>query len=112
MDKRSQPPNKDKVILQEDCSEDKLKNGILTLTYKKIIFEKTKGRIVTLSKKLIDQKIEMEFDDISNVKAEGIIIKKLVITLRSSDIYKFGVMSPGKWVKEIQLQLQKSTKEF
>ena len=54
MDKKSQSPsNEKKIILQEDCSEDKLKNGILTLTCKKIIFEKTKGRIVTLSKKLL-----------------------------------------------------------
>ena len=112
MDKKSPLPNKEKkIILQEDCSEDKLKNGILTLTYKKIIFEKTKGRIVTLSKKLIDEKLEMEFDDISSIKSEGIIIKKLVLALKNNNTYKFGVLSPGKWVKEIQLQMGKYAKE-
>jgi hypothetical protein len=112
MDKKSQSPNKEKkIILQEDCSEDKLKNGILTLTYKKIYFEKTKGRIVTLSKKLLDEKVEMEFDDISSIKSEGIIIKKLVLALKNNTTYKFGVLSPGKWVKEIQLQMGEYTKE-
>jgi hypothetical protein len=112
MDKKSILPNKEKkIILQEDCSEDKLKNGILTLTHKKIIFEKTKGRIVTLSKKMLDEKLEMEFDEISSIKSEGIIIKKLVLALKNNDIYKFGVLSPGKWVKEIQLQMGKYTKE-
>ena len=112
MDKKSQSPNKEKkIILQEDCSEDKLKNGILTLTYKKIYFEKTKGRIVTLSKKLLDEKLEIEFDEISSMKSEGIIIKKLVLALKNNNTYKFGVLSPGRWVKEIQLQMRKYTKE-
>ena len=112
MDKKSQSPNKEKkIILQEDCSEDKLKNGILTLTYKKIYFEKTKGRIVTLSKKLLDEKLEIEFDEISSMKSEGIIIKKLVLALKNNNTYKFGVLSPGKWVKEIQLQMGEYTKE-
>ncbi len=99
--------NDEKIILQEDCSEDNLKNGILTLTTKKIFFEKTKGRMVTLTKKLLSEKIEIEFDQISKYKSEGIIIKKLVILLSDEKIYKFGVLSPGKWVKEIQLQINK-----
>lgn len=112
MDKKSQSPsNEKKIILQEDCSEDKLKNGILTLTCKKIIFEKTKGRIVTLSKKLLDEKLEIEFNEISSIKSEGIIIKKLILTLKNNNTYKFGVLNPGKWVKEIQLQMGKYTKE-
>jgi hypothetical protein len=47
MDNTSQSPNKEKGILFEDCSEDTLKSGILTLTNKKLAFEKTKGRIAT-----------------------------------------------------------------
>src|SRR5215210_7519433 len=107
MDEKSQSANKDKVILLEDCSEDKLKNGILTLTNKKIVFEKTKGRIVTLSKKLIDEKLEIKFNEISNIKSEGIIIKKLVVVLINNNTYKFGVLSPGKWVKEMQIQIER-----
>ncbi len=107
MDEKPQSANNEKIILLEDCSEDKLKSGILTLTNKKIVFEKTKGRIVTLSKKLIDEKVEIKFNEISNVKSEGLIIKKLVLVLKNSSVYKFGVLSPGKWVKEIQIQIDK-----
>ncbi|HEY6536729.1 MAG TPA: hypothetical protein VIY08_13155 [Candidatus Nitrosocosmicus sp.] len=103
-----QHSNNKKIILQEDCSEDNLKNGILTLTTKKIFFEKTKGRMVTLTKKLLSEKLEIEFDQISKYKSEGIIIKKLVILLHDDKIYKFGVLSPGKWVKEIRLQINKN----
>ena len=107
MDEKPQSANNEKVILLEDCSEDKLKSGILTLTNKKIVFEKTKGRIVTLSKKLIDEKVEIKFKEISNIKSEGLIIKKLVVVLKNSSVYKFGVLGPGSWVKEIQIQLDK-----
>ena len=111
MDERSQSANNEKVILLEDCSEDKLKSGILTLTTKKIVFEKTKGRIVTLSKKLLDEKLEIKFHEVSNIKSEGIIIKKLVVILKNNNIYKFGVLSPGKWAKEIQIQVDKNSNE-
>ncbi len=107
MDEKPQSANNEKVILLEDCSEDKLKSGILTLTNKKIVFEKTKGRIVTLSKKLIDEKVEIKFNEISIVKSEGLIIKKLVLVLKNGSVYKFGVLGPGRWVKEIQIQLDK-----
>lgn len=108
---QSQRPNNEKIILQEDCSEDNLKNGILTLTNKKIVFEKTKGRMVTLSKKLLSERLEIKFDQTSKVKSEGIIIKKLVLILENNNIYKFGVLNPGRWVKEIQIQIDKHNKK-
>lgn len=109
MDKKSQSQNSDneRVILQEDCSEDNLNSGILTLTNKKIVFEKTKGSIVTLSKKTMTERLEIGFQELSNVKSEGIIIKKLVLTLKNNTVYKFGVLSPKNWLKELQLQLDK-----
>jgi hypothetical protein len=39
------PRKGEKLILQEDCAEDRLKNGILTLTNQRIIFEKTEGTL-------------------------------------------------------------------
>lgn len=111
MDNTSQSPNKEKGILFEDCSEDTLKSGILTLTNKKLTFERTKGRIATLSKELLDEKIVFELKDISQARSEGRIIKKLVIELRNSDkIYKFGVLNPSNWAKEIALQLEQQNK--
>ena len=56
MDKTSYSSNSEKNILFEDCSEDTLKSGILTLTNRKLAFEKTKGRIATLSKELLGEK--------------------------------------------------------
>lgn len=109
MDKRSQSPNSndEKIVLQEDCSEDNLKNGILTLTNKQLIFEKTKGRIVTLSKKLLADRLEIKFHEISTFRSEGIIIKKLVLVLKNDTIYKFGVLNPKNWIKQIQIQVDK-----
>ena len=95
MDKTSNSSNNEKNVLFEDCSEDTLKSGILTLTNRKLAFEKTKGRIATLSKELLGEKIEFELKDIAQAKSEGRIIKKLVIELNNSDkTYKFGVLNP------------------
>jgi hypothetical protein len=111
MDKTSSSSNNEKNILFEDCSEDTLKSGILTLTNRKLAFEKTKGRIATLSKELLGEKIEFELKDIAQARSEGRIIKKLVIELNNSNkIYKFGVMNPGNWVKEIKLQIEDQVK--
>ena len=111
MDKISSSSNNEKNVLFEDCSEDTLKSGILTLTNRKLAFEKTKGRIATLSKELLGEKIEFELKDIAQARSEGRIIKKLVIELNNSNkTYKFGVMNPGNWVKEIKLQIEDQNK--
>ncbi len=111
MDKTSNSSNNEKNVLFEDCSEDILKSGILTLTNRKLAFEKTKGRIATLSKELLGEKIEFELKDIAQARSEGRIIKKLVIELNNSDkTYKFGVLNPGNWVKEIKLQIEDQAK--
>jgi hypothetical protein len=111
MDKTSSSSNKEKNVLFEDCSEDTLKSGILTLTNRKLAFEKTKGRIATLSKELLGEKIEFELKDIAQARSEGRIIKKLVIELNNSNkAYKFGVMNPANWVKEIKLQIEDQNK--
>ena len=107
MDKTTYSSNSEKNILFQDSSEDTLKSGILTLTNRKLAFEKTKGRIATLSKELLGEKIEFELNDIAQARPEGRIIKKLVIELKDSNkIYKFGVLNPGNWAKEIKLQLE------
>ena len=111
MDKTTYSSNSEKNILFEDCSEDTLKSGILTLTNRKLAFEKTKGRIATLSKELLGEKIEFELKDIAQARSEGRIIKKLVIELNNTNkTYKFGVMNPGNWVKEIKLQIEDQNK--
>ena len=42
----------EKRLKQEDCSEDGLGAGILTLTNKRIAFDKTRGRIADFTKRI------------------------------------------------------------
>ena len=98
-----EPRSGEKRILQEDCAEDKLKNGILTLTNQRLIFEKTEGRMVVLSKKIGEVVLDVPLDKISSVKAEGILLKKVTIVVDQKQ-YKFGVFNNSEWVKSIQKQ--------
>lgn len=91
------------MILQEDCAEDKLRNGILTLTNRRLIFEKTEGRMVLLSKKTGEAVLDIPLDKISSVKAEGVLIKKVTIIVDHT-VYKFGVFNNSNWVKAIEKQ--------
>ncbi|HYX55029.1 MAG TPA: PH domain-containing protein [Nitrososphaeraceae archaeon] len=93
----------EKMILQEDCAEDKLRNGILTLTNRRLIFEKTEGRMVLLSKKTGEAVLDIPLDKISSVKAEGVLIKKVTIIVDHT-VYKFGVFNNSNWVKAIEKQ--------
>jgi hypothetical protein len=97
-----QPRKGEKLILQEDCSEDHLKNGLLTLTNQRIFFEKTEGTLATLSKRTGELVVEISLNEIKESKKEGFIIKKVVIITIHGDIYKFGVLNNSNWVKEIE----------
>ena len=98
-----EPRSGEKRILQEDCAEDKLKNGILTLTNQRLIFEKTEGRMVVLSKKTGEVVLEVPLDKISSVKAEGLMLKKVTIVVDQKQ-YKFGVFNNSEWEKSIKKQ--------
>lgn len=97
----------EKLIVQEDCAEDKLKNGILTLTNQRLIFEKTEGRMPTLSKKTEEVLLDIPLEKILTSKSEGFIIAKVVVEL-SDRSYKFGVLNTGHWAKEIMTQVNKA----
>ena len=97
-------PN-EKRIDQEDCSEDSLGAGILTLTNMRIAFDKTEGRIIDFSKKFGKTVLEVNLNQIIEVAKEGRLIKKVRIKVRigqDEKIYKFGVYNTGKWEKEIK----------
>jgi len=94
----------EKKILDEDCAEDNLRNGILILTNQRIIFQRTEGTLLTLSKKTEEVALELSLDEISSVKTEGRIATKLVIATESN-IYKFSVYSNRKWAKAIEEQV-------
>jgi hypothetical protein len=77
------------------------------LTNQRIIFEKTEGKIATLSKSTGDVLLDIPLDEIPSVSAEGLIIKKVVIST-GDRTYKFGVFNTGKWAREIKNQINMS----
>jgi hypothetical protein len=103
----AEPRPGEKLIMQEDCAEDKLKNGILTLTNQRLIFEKTEGRMTTLSKKTEEVLLDISLEEISASRSEGFIIAKVVVEL-SDRSYKFGVLNTGHWAKEIMNQVNEA----
>jgi|SRR6266496_5107613 hypothetical protein len=100
----------EKLIIEEDCSENKLGSGILSLTNQRLIFEKTEGQLATLSKKVGKLVLNVPLDKIRSVKSEGIILTKVVISTDDQQ-YKFSVFSSGKWAKQIQAQIESVTKK-
>ena len=101
----------EKKIIQEDCSEDSIGVGILTLTNKRVAFDKTKGRIADFSKKIGDTVIDVPLDQIIQVGKEGWLIKKVWIkvkTVGGEKTYKFGVYNTKKWLESLQQSMPKS----
>lgn len=97
-------PN-EKKIMQEDCAEDKLGPGVLTLTNMRIAFDKTEGRIADFAKKFGDTVMEAKLDQITQASKEGRFIKKILIKIKTDkgeETFKFGVFSNGKWEKTIR----------
>jgi hypothetical protein len=101
----------EKKIIQEDCSEDSIGSGILTLTNIRIAFDKTKGRIADFSKKFGETVIDVPLNQIVQVGKEGWLIKKVWIKVRTPEgekIYKFGVYNTAKWLKALQETIAQS----
>ncbi len=95
----------EKKIRQEDCSEDTLGVGILTVTNKRIAFDKTRGRIMDFAKKFEETVINTPLNDVIKVWKEGWLMKKVCITVKDDDgqkDYKFGVFSNGSWLETLQ----------
>lgn len=100
----------EKKVIQEDCSEDSLGPGVLTLTNMRIAFDKTEGRIIDFSKKFGNTVLEVKLNHIIEVAKEGRLIKKVRIKIKSEEgekTYKFGVFNTGKWEKEIKEAISK-----
>lgn len=99
----------EKKIRQEDCNEDSFGNGILTLTNKRVAFDKTKGRIADFSKRIEETVLDIPLSDIVEVWKEGRFIKKVCIKAKTKDgegSYKFGVFNTGSWLETLQDALE------
>lgn len=95
----------EKRIKQEDCSEDELGAGILTLTNKRLAFDKTNARIMDFSKRFGDTVLDVPLDKITKTWKEGLLMKKVCFTAKTDkgeQTFKFGVFNTKSWVKVIE----------
>ena len=95
----------EKKIKQEDCSEDELGAGILTLTNKRIAFDKTRARMMDFSKHFGETIIDVSLGDIKKTWKEGLLMKKICFTAKTNEgnkTYKFGVFNTNGWLKSIE----------
>ncbi len=95
----------EKKIRQEDCNEDSLGAGILTVTNKRIAFDKTRGRIMDFSKKFDETVIITPLNEVNKVWKEGWLMKKVCFSVKEDNEqkdYKFGVFNNGSWLKTLQ----------
>jgi hypothetical protein len=99
----------EKRIKQEDCSEDGLGIGILTLTNKRLAFDKTKARIMDFSKHMGETILDISLDSITKTWKEGLLMKKICFTTKTSEgekTYKFGVFNTKNWLKNIEQSIE------
>lgn len=95
----------EKRLKQEDCNEDSLGSGILTLTNKRLAFDKTTARIADFTKHFGDTIIDVPLNDIVKVWKEGIFLKKICFTGKTNEeekTFKFGVFGTGGWLNAIE----------
>ncbi|MDH3277464.1 MAG: hypothetical protein OEL77_04370 [Nitrosopumilus sp.] len=101
----------EKRLKQEDCSEDNLGSGILTLTNKRLAFDKTSARIMDFSKRFGDTIFEVELQNIVKVWKEGRLMKKVCFTAKIDNdekTFKFGVFNTKDWLKNIESAIENS----
>ena len=94
----------EKRLKQEDCSEDVLGSGILTLTNKRLAFDKTRARMMDFSKHMGDTILDITLDNVTKTWKEGLLMKKVCFIVKTDDgekTYKFGVFNTKSWLKSI-----------
>jgi hypothetical protein len=98
----------EKRMKQEDCSEDSLGPGILTLTNKRLAFDKTNSRIMDFSKRFGDTVLDISLENVTKAWKEGLLMKKVCFTAKTDKgekTYKFGVFNTKHWLKDIENQV-------
>ena len=101
----------EKRIKQEDCSEDNIGAGILTLTNKRLAFDKTRARMMDFSKHMGDTILDIPLDNIIKTWKEGLLIKKVCFIAKTNEgeqTYKFGVFSTKNWLKSIDKTIEEN----
>ena len=96
-------------LKQEDCNEDGLGAGILTLTNMRLAFDKTQSRMMDFSKHFGDTVVDVPLGDVTSTWKEGWLIKKVCFTAKTKDgeqTFKFGVFNTKDWLKDIDRALE------
>ena len=75
----------EKRVKQEDCNEDNLGPGILTLTNKRLAFDKTKSRIMDFTKRMGETVLDIPLEDVTKSWKEGLFIKKVCFTAKTNE---------------------------
>jgi len=104
----------EKRISQEDCNEDSLGPGILTLTNKRLAFDKTKSRIMDFTKQMGETILDVPLEDVIKTWKEGLLMKKVCFTAKigkEEQTYKFGVFNTKGWLKTIEKTIEEKTKQ-
>jgi len=99
----------EKRLKQEDCSEDNLGSGILTLTNKRLAFDKTRARMMDFSKHFGDTLIDEKLSEVVKTWKEGRLMKKVCFTVKTKGeekTYKFGVFNTKDWLKNIESAIE------
>ena len=99
----------EKRLKQEDCSEDILGSGILTLTNKRLAFDKTRARMMDFSKHFGDTVMDIQLKDVVTVWKEGKLMKKVCFTAKTNEgetTFKFGVQNTKDWLKNIEAAIE------
>ena len=99
----------EKRLKQEDCNEDNLGSGILTLTNRRLAFDKTRARMMDFSKHFGDTLVDVSLEDVSSVWKEGRLMKKVCFTIKANEeekTYKFGVFNTKDWLKNIEAAIE------
>jgi hypothetical protein len=99
----------EKRLKQEDCNEDNIGSGILTLTSRRIAFDKTQARMMDFSKHFGNTVVDVLLSDVIRAWKEGKLMKKVCFTAKTTDgekTYKFGVFNTKDWLKHIEAAME------
>ena len=95
----------EKKIKQEDCSEDNLGSGVLTLTNQRLAFDKTRARMMDFSKHFGETIVDVQLKDVVKTWKEGLLMKKVCFTSKTDEgekTFKFGVLNTKDWLSKIE----------
>jgi len=99
----------EKRVRQEDCNEDAMCIGILTLTNKRVAFDKKHARVMDFSGSIGVTILDVLLENITKVWKEGLLMKKVSFTAKTNDGEKtimIGVFSNGRWRKTFEKTLE------